>query len=85
MDGNNIDLRRLPIKYQYLIGLFVVAIIAAVAWITGRNKPTPLWIKQYLIPILGWAYLVLFCYAIVYKLIKKKKARRTQEKDGGSK
>lgn len=64
MSNSDIDLRRLPVWIQYVISLSVVAIVVVAAWIVGRDRPVPAWITHWLIPILGWIYLMLVAFVI---------------------
>jgi hypothetical protein len=73
MERERIDLRRLPVWLQYLIALTVVAVVSIAAWLVGRNRPIPNWITHYLIPILGWSYIVLFTFVMINRFTKKKK------------
>jgi len=69
--GDRIDLRRLPAWLQYTIALAVVAVVAGLAWLVGRDDPLPDWMTGALIPALGWLYIVLFIIAIVIRLTRK--------------
>lgn len=66
-----VDLTKLPTWIQYSISLTVVASVVAVAWFVGRNKPVPPWIEVYLIPILGWSFLIIFTYTIALRIFQK--------------
>jgi hypothetical protein len=68
---NRVDLKTLPVWFQYLISLTVIAIVSFTAWIVGHNKPNPTWITNYLIPILGWLYIVLFTYVIGSRIVRR--------------
>jgi hypothetical protein len=68
----NIDLKQLPIWLQYTIALSVTTIVVITAWQVGHNQPTPQWINQFLIPTLGWIYLVLLGYGVLSRLFLKK-------------
>lgn len=65
-----VDLRTLPVWFQYTISLTIVAIVATAAWFVGCNQPIPVWITTYLVPILGWAYLILFIYAVASRIFQ---------------
>jgi uncharacterized membrane protein HdeD (DUF308 family) len=60
------DLRKLPTWRRYLISLAVIALVVGAAWIVRGGRPAPNWIQHRLIPILGWVYLALVVYLIVY-------------------
>jgi hypothetical protein len=67
----SIDLRRLPAWQRYLISLVVIAAVSAIAWVVGRNQPVPGWITTYLIPLLGWAYIVLVLFVVAMWLRRR--------------
>ncbi len=66
-----IDLRRLPAWQRYLISLVVIAAVSAIAWVVGHNQPVPRWITAYLIPFLGWAYIVLVIFVVAMWLRRR--------------
>ncbi|HLP91158.1 MAG TPA: hypothetical protein VK184_21585 [Nostocaceae cyanobacterium] len=72
MSRKKVDLTTLPIWLQYSISLTVVAIVVTFAWFVGRNNPIPAWITTYLIPILGWSYIILFIFVITSRIFQKK-------------
>jgi hypothetical protein len=72
MPDKKIDLRVLPVWLQYIIALTVVAIVAGLAWLVGRDQPVPDWIQHGLIPALGWIYLALLAAALLRWIIKKR-------------
>lgn len=78
MARKKVDLKRLPVRLQYIIALTVVAIVVTEAWMVGRDQAIPGWITNYLVPILGWSYVVLLVLAICYRFFKQK--RRTDQK-----
>jgi hypothetical protein len=71
MSRKKVDLITLPVWLQYCISLVVVAIVVAAAWLVGRNNSVPAWIMTYLIPILGWAFIIIFTYAIANRIFQK--------------
>jgi hypothetical protein len=71
VQDQKIDIRRLPVRLQYLIALTVVAIVTIAAWLVGRNRPVAYWITHYLIPILGVSYIVLFTFVILKRVRKQ--------------
>jgi hypothetical protein len=71
MTDREIDLRKLPVRLQYLIALTVVAIVTIAAWLVGRNRPIAYWITHYLIPILGVSYIVLFTFVVLRRIRKQ--------------
>lgn len=73
MSKEEIDLKKLSVWIQYTIALSVTAIIVTVGWFVGRNQPVPTWLTTYLIPVLGWLYIVLLSYVIISRLFMKKK------------
>ena len=72
MPKDKVDLRTLPGWLQYCIALSVVAVVVAAAWVVGRDDPVPGWIADYLIPILGVAYLVLVVVVVATHLLKRR-------------
>jgi hypothetical protein len=72
MSRKKVDLTTLPVWLQYSISLLVVAIVVAAAWLVGRNNPVPAWIMTYLVPVMGWTYVVLFIYIIASRIFQKK-------------
>lgn len=71
MSRRRVDLRTLPVWLQYLIALTVAAMVMAAAWLVGRDEPVPYWIKNYLVPALGWIYLLLLAIVIIDWLRKR--------------
>jgi hypothetical protein len=65
MARKRVDLRTLPVWLQYFISLTVVVLVVTAAWIAGSDRPTPAWITHYVVPTLGWIYLVLFVFLII--------------------
>jgi hypothetical protein len=53
---------------RYPLALAVVAAVVAAAWFTGRDRPTPAWITEWLVPILGWVFIGLVTIALVSRL-----------------
>ncbi len=66
-----IDLRRLPAWQRYLISLVVIGAVSTIAWLAGRSQPVPGWITAYLIPFLGWAYIVLVIFVVAMWLRRR--------------
>lgn len=76
MDRNRrirIDLWQLPSWLRYCLAIAVVATVTGAGWWVGRDQSTPDWIEAYLIPILGWTYIVLACIALGSWLSSKRK------------
>jgi hypothetical protein len=71
VQDQKIDIRRLPVRLQYLIALTVVAIVTIAAWLVGRNRHVAYWITHYLIPILGVSYIILFTFVILRRVRKQ--------------
>lgn len=71
MSRKKVDLTTLPSWIQYTISLTVVATVVAAAWFVGRNEPVAPWIKVYLIPILGWSFIIIFTYTVASKIFQK--------------
>jgi len=61
--------------WRYALSIAIVVVVSLAAWIVGRDTLTPSWITDWLIPALGWIYIVLFAIAAVY-LLRKWLARR---------
>ena len=80
MTGERVDLNRLPAWLQYLIALSVVAVVVGAAWAVGRDDPVPGWITHYLIPALGWLYIVLVVYVLLFRLLRQRAGRRARRK-----
>jgi peptidoglycan/LPS O-acetylase OafA/YrhL len=79
-----INLRKgLPAWIRYPLAIAIVAAISIGAWIVGRDRPTPAWISEGLVPALGWIYLVLVAIAVVH-WIRKLRAKRTGRKEHGA-
>jgi hypothetical protein len=74
LSRKRVNLKTLPAWLQYLIALAVIAAVAAAAWIVGKDKAIPSWITNYLIPILGWSYIVLALCVIVSGFLKRWRA-----------
>lgn len=61
-----VDLRgSLPPWLTLLLGLAIAAGVAVVAWMVGQDEPVPEWIREGLVPALGWIYLGLVVIALV--------------------
>lgn len=60
----SIDLRRLPRWIATTVAVVVTVAIVGIAWLVGRDEPTPRWIMDVLIPVLGWTWLVLAAVAL---------------------
>jgi hypothetical protein len=61
--------------WRYALAIAIVVVVSLAAWIVGRDTPPPSWITDWLIPALGWIYIVLFAIAAVY-LLRRWRARR---------
>ena len=72
MSRKKVDLRTLPAWLYYIVALVVTVAIMIVAWIVGRDRPIPDWIENYLIPSLGWVFLLFLAVAIIGWLLKKR-------------
>jgi len=69
-----INLHRLRLPLQFLIAVAVSAIVIAVAWFVGRDRPQPTWLKDYLIPAWRWVgTAILFTFIGVWLVKKFKK------------
>jgi len=66
MARRGINLRALPVWLQYAIALVVIALVVSLAWLVGRDRPVPGWLTHRFIPALGWVYLALCVYLIIY-------------------
>jgi hypothetical protein len=66
-----INLHRMPTWLKYLISLSVIAVVVIAAWIVNGDPPAPNWILHSLIPVLGWIYLGLVGYLIVYHVVRR--------------
>jgi hypothetical protein len=75
MAKNTVNLRTLPTWLKYLISLTVIALVVGAAWMVGGGRPAPRWILHGLIPVLGWIYLALVVYLIVYHVVKRIRKR----------
>jgi hypothetical protein len=75
MSKDKIELRTLPTWLKYLISLTVIALVVAAARIFGSGKPAPNWILHGLIPVLGWLYLALVAYLIIYYVVRRLKKK----------
>lgn len=64
------DLRRLPVWLQYLVALSVIAVVAAAAWLVGRDRPVPHWVTHGIIPVLGWVYIAFAAYWVVSRILR---------------
>ena len=74
-----INLNTLPAWQQYLIGIVVIAIVVAAAWIVGKDDPVPAWITNCLIPLLSVLGVILIVLAVGEWL---KRWRRNEEPPG---
>jgi len=68
-----VDLKRLPRWLQYAIALAVTAVVVALAWQTGKDRPVPGWIQDYLVPALGWIGLILLATGVLARIVARKK------------
>jgi hypothetical protein len=50
---------------QHTVALATVAVVVSVAWAVGRDRPTPWWVDEYLIPLLSWSWIVLATVLLV--------------------
>lgn len=71
MGRKKVDLKSLPVWLQYSIALLTAAIIFALAWYVGKDKPMPDWIQDYIMPNLGWVGIVLLSYFFIRWLVNK--------------
>jgi hypothetical protein len=60
-----VDLHRLPPAARWTLAVAVIALVAGLAWWSGRDDPVPFWITRWLVPALGYAWLVLAAVALV--------------------
>lgn len=65
------DLKKLPAPLKYLVSLVLIAVVVGAARYVGGDRPTPAWITDKLIPVLGWVYLALCVYLIVYYVARR--------------
>ena len=75
MNRDKINLHRSPVWFKYLISLLVIALVVGAAMIFGGDKPAPHWITHRLIPVLGWVYIVLVAYLIIYYIVRRLKKK----------
>jgi peptidoglycan/LPS O-acetylase OafA/YrhL len=59
MSRKKVSLDNLPRWLQYTIAAVLMGAIAAAGYLVGRDEPTPAWIEQGLVPVLGWVALIL--------------------------
>lgn len=71
MSKDKTELRTLPVWLKYLISLTVIALVVGLAMIFGGGRPAPNWILHGLIPVLGWIYLALVAYLIIYYAVRR--------------
>lgn len=71
MTKDKINLRALPTGIRYLISFALIAVVVGAARYVGGDRPTPAWITDKLIPVLGWVYLALCVYLIVYYVARR--------------
>ena len=69
----SVDLKRLPRWLQYVIAVSVTAVVVALAWHVGKDRPVPHWIQAYLVPALGWIGLILLVTGVLARLLGKRK------------
>lgn len=72
MSRKRVNLRALPVWIQYLIAIPIVAFVFAAAWFVGRSEPIPLWITEYLVPLLGVLYIILLLVVVIRRILGKK-------------
>jgi membrane protein DedA with SNARE-associated domain len=63
--GNKVSFNSFPRWLQYTVASVVMGGIAAAGYFVGHNNPVPLWINQWLIPVLGWLGLLLIIIVAV--------------------
>lgn len=63
---NKVNLHALPAWLKYLVSLAIIAVVVCAAWLVGGDRPAPGWIVDRLIPALGWVYLALCVYVVIY-------------------
>jgi hypothetical protein len=73
----------LPPFWRYALSIAIVVVVSLAAWMVGRDRPTPTWISDWLIPALGWIYIFLFAIAAVYLLRRWRARRRGVRSDEG--
>jgi len=78
LERRRIDLKRLPRWLQYVIALTVTAVVVALAWHVGKDRPVPHWIQAYLVPALGWVGLILLVTGVLAWVLKKEKSWRVR-------
>ena len=71
MNKNKVNLHALPARVKYPIALAVIALVVAAARLVGGHRPAPEWLTRELIPVLGWVYLALCLYLIVYHVARR--------------
>lgn len=75
MSKDKVNLHALPAWLKYAVALVVIALVVGAAWLVGGDRPTPGWITNRLIPVLGWVYLALCVYLIVYYVARRIRKR----------
>jgi len=77
-----INLGRLPVWLQTLISLSVVAVVAGLAWWSGRGTPPAAWIQNGLIPVLGWVFIALVVIAVLAGWRRQRKSHARDRNSG---
>ena len=67
---HEVDLRRLPSWAQYVIALAVVAVVVALAWFVGRDRPVPTWVSEKLVPGLAWIFIIALVATLMVRLVR---------------
>jgi hypothetical protein len=67
-----VDFRTLPSIVQWAIALLVVALVACLAWLVGRDDPVPGWISKEVIPAIAAVYLALGGWWLVRRVLRRK-------------
>ena len=67
----DVDLRRLPRRARYAIGIAVALVVGGIAWLVGRDEPTPGWVVAG-IRVLGTVVAVLVVVWLVWRVTRRR-------------